>query len=216
MRAPKTRGATGEHGIDKSKAEKTAAKSASSRTPDLRSPFVVDIRDMGRQAGTMRTWRHRVLSPEHLGTDVVGVVRSQPLELDLRLEAVTEGVLVTGTVATELQAECGRCLDPVVDELVLDVCELFAYPNSTTDETTEEDEVHRIVGDALDLEQMVRDGIVLGLPATLLCRHDCAGLCPDCGQRLDDLAPGHTHDQIDPRWAALAHLPMSSSQTSQE
>lgn len=184
--------------------------------PDLRSPFVLDIRDMSRQAGTMRTWRRRVASPDRLGTDVVGVADGQPLELDLRLEAVSEGVLVTGTVVTELQAECGRCLDAVVDELVVDVCELFAYPNSTTDDTTERDEVHRIVADALDLEQMVRDGIVLALPATLLCRPDCSGLCPECGQRLDDLPPEHVHDQIDPRWAALAHLPMSSSQTSQE
>ena len=196
--------------------KRTAEKLTSTRTLDLRSAFVLDIRDTGRQAGTMRTWRRNIPSPDALGTDVVGVAKGEPLELDLRLEAVTEGVLVTGTVVTEVRAECGRCLDPVVDELVVDVCELFAYPNSTTVETTEEDEVSRIVGDALDLEQVVRDGIVLGLPATLLCRPDCAGLCPECGQRLDDLPAGHTHDRIDPRWAALADLPMSSSQTSQE
>jgi uncharacterized protein len=52
----------------------------------------------------------------------------------------------------------------------------------------------------------VRDTVVLGLPMTPLCRPDCAGLCPDCGERLDDLPPEHTHETIDPRWAALRNL----------
>ena len=68
------------------------------------------------------------------------------------------------------------------------------------------DEVDRIVDDLIDLEPVVRDAVVLGLPVTPLCRADCAGLCPDCGQRLDDLPAGHTHDKIDPRWAGLAEL----------
>ena len=121
-----------------------------------------------------------------------------PLELDLRLESVTEGVLVTGTVTAPLTGECGRCLDPVDDDLEVEVCELFAYPNSATDETTEQDEVYRIEGDLLDVEPVVRDAVVLALPWTPLCRPDCAGLCPDCGQRLDDLPAGHTHDDDRP------------------
>ncbi len=103
-----------------------------------------------------------------------------------------------------LAGECGRCLEPVSDELVVDVCELFAYPHSATDETTGEDEVHRIVDDLLDVEPVVRDAVVLGMPWTPLCRPDCGGLCPTCGQRLDDLPAGHAHEQFDPRWAALA------------
>jgi uncharacterized protein len=126
-----------------------------------------------------------------------------PLELDLQLQSVTEGVLVTGTVTAALVGECGRCLDPVSDDLVVELCELFAYPNSATDETTELDEVHRIDHDLVDVEPVVRDAVVLSLPWTPLCRADCAGLCPTCGQRLDELPAGHTHDLIDPRWAAL-------------
>jgi uncharacterized protein len=84
------------------------------------------------------------------------------------------------------------------------VVELFAYPDSSTDRTTDEDEVERIEGDLINLEPVVRDAIVLGLPITPLCRPDCAGLCPNCGQRLGDLAPDHTHEMLDPRWAALA------------
>ncbi len=86
----------------------------------------------------------------------------------------------------------------------VDFRELFAYPDSTTDATTEQDEVHRLDGDYSTLEPVVRDAIVLGLPFTPLCRPDCAGLCPTCGQRLDELPDDHAHESLDPRWAALA------------
>ena len=151
----------------------------------------------------MREYRRRVPSPAGLGSDLIGVPEGAPLVVDVRLESVTEGVLVTGTVTGRLDGQCARCLDPVSEDLAVDLVELFAYRNSTTDETTAVDEVFRLEGDVLDLEPVVRDAIVLALPWTPLCRPDCAGLCPDCGQRLDSLPPGHTHEQLDPRWAAL-------------
>jgi uncharacterized protein len=171
---------------------------------DPRSPFVFDVRDLGRQAGSMRPYRRRVPAPAGLGLDLIEVPEGAPLVIDVRLESVTEGVLVTGTVTGPVRGECGRCLDPVSDELAVDICELFAYRNSTTDETTEQDEIHRVDGDYIDIDPVVRDAVVLGLPFAPLCRPDCGGLCPDCGQRLDDLPAGHTHDSFDPRWAALA------------
>ena len=152
----------------------------------------------------MREFRRSVPAPAGLGLEIIGVPEGAPLELDLRLESVTEGVLVTGTVTGPLRGECGRCLDPVAQDFTVDVCELFAYPDSVTDETTEQDEVRRIEDELLDLEPVVRDLVVLGLPWTPLCKPDCAGLCPTCGERLDDLPADHTHEAIDPRWAALA------------
>ena len=171
---------------------------------DPRSPFVFDVRELGRRAGAMREYRRSVPAPAGFGFDIIGVPVGAPLAVDVRLESVTEGVLVTGTVAAPLTGECGRCLDPISDELVVDVCELFAYPSSITDRTTEQDEVHRIEAEHLDIEPVVRDEVVLALDWTPLCRPDCAGLCPTCGQRLDDLPPDHTHETLDPRWAALA------------
>jgi uncharacterized protein len=171
---------------------------------DPRSPFVIDIRVLGRRPGSMRTDRRRVPAPADLGLELVVVPEGAPLALDLRLESVTEGVLVTGTVTAPVSGECGRCLAPVRDTLDVELCELFAYPDSATDATTAADEVSRIDGDYVDLEPVVRDAVVLGLPFTPLCRPDCAGLCPDCGERLDDLPPGHQHETLDPRWAALA------------
>ena len=171
-----------------------------------RNPFVLDTRELGRRPGTMRTERREIAAPSGLGGALVGVPEGAPLVLDLRLESVTEGVLVTGTVTVPTEGECGRCLEPASAELAVEVCELFAYPDSVTDQTAGADEVDRIVDDLIDLEPVVRDAVVLGLPVTPLCRADCAGLCPDCGQRLDDLRAGHTHDKIDPRWAGLAEL----------
>jgi uncharacterized protein len=151
----------------------------------------------------MRPLRRVVPVPAGLGSGFVEVPEGASLTLDLRLESVTEGVLVSGTVTAPVASECGRCLDPVSDELALEIVELFAYPNSVTDETAAVDEVHRLKGDLLDLEPVVHDVVVLGLPMAMLCRPDCGGLCPSCGQRLDDLPAGHGHETLDPRWAAL-------------
>ncbi len=83
--------------------------------------------------------------------------------------------------------------------------ELFAYPDSTTEATTEEDEVGRVVDDTIDLEQSIIDAVGLELPFSPLCSSDCPGLCPECGIQLAD-EPGHHHDLIDPRWAKLASM----------
>jgi uncharacterized protein len=99
---------------------------------------------------------------------------------------------------------CARCLEPIEDTLQLDVQELYAYEGSTTEATSEEDEVRRIEGDFLDLAPLVRDTVVLNLPLAPVCTEDCAGLCVDCGQRLDDLPADHHHDIVDARWAGLA------------
>ncbi len=176
----------------------------SQRTTSARSPFVFDLRELGRSPGTMREHRRSVPVGTKLGLDLIAVPEGASLDLDLRLEAVSEGVLVTGTVTAPLTGQCGRCLDPIRDELSVSLCELFAYAHSTTDETSEQDEVHRIDGDLLDVEPVVRDAVVLALPWTPVCRADCPGLCPECGQRLADLPADHAHDRLDPRWAALA------------
>ena len=87
---------------------------------------------------------------------------------------------------------------------------MFAYADSTTEETTDDDEVGRMQGDLLDLEPAVRDAVVLTLPVTPLCRPDCPGLCPDCGVHFDDLPADHSHEDVDPRWAALRNMSAES------
>lgn len=175
-----------------------------------RNPLVVDIRELGRRPGSLLPVKRTVAAPQGVGLDVIGVQAGEELTLDLRMESVVEGVLVSGTVSGAVVGECSRCLDPVQDTVEVDVVELFAYPDSATSETTDEDEVSRLTGDTIDLEPLVRDGVVLALPVAPLCRPDCAGLCVDCGQRWDDLPPEHSHSTIDPRWAALAQYATST------
>ena len=169
-----------------------------------RNPLVLDTRELGRRPGMRRDYRRELPAPEHFGLDMIGVPIGTPLTVDIRLEAVSEGVLATGTVTGELAAQCGRCLVEFADALNVEFMELFAYPDSTTTQTTESDEIPRLQGERLDLEPVVRDAVVLSLPLTPLCRPDCAGLCPGCGERLEGLPADHSHDRPDPRWAGLA------------
>ncbi|MEV4478812.1 YceD family protein [Micromonospora coxensis] len=171
-----------------------------------RSPLVLDTRDLPRRPGAMRTVKRVAPAPADLGVELIGVPEGADLDLDLRLESVSEGVLVSGTISGPVRGECGRCLREINDSVVVNVQELYAYEDSTTDETTDEDEVGRMQGDLIDLEPALRDAVVLTLPTNPLCREDCPGLCPECGVHWDDLPADHSHQQIDPRWAGLSQL----------
>jgi uncharacterized protein len=173
---------------------------------DPRSPLVLDAGQLPRAPGAMRTVAREVAAPKDFGQAMIGVPEGVSMVLDLRMESVTEGVLVSGTVSATAEGECGRCLRPISTELEVVVQELFAYPHSTTEATTEEDEIGRLQGDLVDLEPTVRDAVVLALPATPLCRVDCPGLCPECGAHWDDLPTDHRHERTDPRWAQLNKL----------
>jgi uncharacterized protein len=173
---------------------------------DHRSPLVLDTRDLPRRPGAMRTVDRTVPAPDGLGLELIGVRPGADLALHLRLESVSEGVLVTGTVTAPVEGECGRCLLPINETLEVQIQELYAYEHSTTDETTDEDEVGRLQGDLIDLEPVLRDAVVLALPTNPLCREDCPGLCPECGVRWDELPGDHGHQQIDSRWAALSDM----------
>jgi uncharacterized protein len=146
-----------------------------------------------------------VQAPADLGIEVLGVPEGSPVELDLRLEAVMEGVLVTGTAHAALEGECARCLEPISDEIEVRFQELFVYQDQAVD-PDEELEVSTLQDDLVDLEPLLRDAVVLALPFQPLCQDDCPGLCPECGARLAD-DPDHRHDEpVDPRWSALGAL----------
>jgi uncharacterized protein len=176
---------------------------------DPRAPLVLDTRELGRRPGSQRTTSFSAPAPADLGIEVLSVPEGSPVEFDLRLEAVMEGVLVTGTAQAGLVGECVRCLDAIDDDIVADFQELFVYEESDTarhPQEAEDDDVSRLEGDLLDLEPLLRDAVVLALPFQPLCREDCPGLCIECGARLAD-DPDHQHEEaIDPRWATLQGL----------
>lgn len=169
---------------------------------DPRSPMVLDTRELGRRPGAMREVRRTVSAPDALGTEVIGIPAGAGIDLDLRLEAVMEGVLVSGTARTRAVGECVRCLDGVTLDLVVEIQELFVYPGRAPGAEDAEPELR---GDLIDLEPLLRDSMVPTLPFQPHCSPDCPGLCSECGARLAD-DPGHAHDLVDPRWAALRTL----------
>jgi uncharacterized protein len=172
---------------------------------DPRSPLVIDTRELGRRPGSMHTLSRSVPAPGNLTVDVVGVPPGSPMDLDLRLESVMEGVLVSATAQAEATGECVRCLDPITRSVEVTLQELYAYPGRERDFADDDTEMPELEGDLIDLEPVLRDAVVLALPLRPLCRDDCPGLCADCGARLAD-DPAHGHEAADPRWAALQGL----------
>ena len=170
------------------------------------SPLVFDVSRLGRRPGEMMTVDQTVPSPSRIGLELIAIEAGADIDLDLRLQSVSEGVLVTGSVRAPTRGECSRCLGPLTGDVEIALTELFAYPDSITESTTAEDEVGHVVDQTVDLEQPIVDAVGLALPFAPTCSPDCPGLCPDCGVALASAEPGHQHDRIDPRWAKLAGM----------
>ena len=182
----------------------------SHRHLDPRSPLVLDTHELGRRPGSMRRVQMTVAAPEDLGTAVIGIPPGSDLELDLRLEAVMEGVLVSGSIRGRAVGECVRCLEEVVEDVDVPFQELYVYPEraeaaSAAGDEGNEDDVRELDGDLLDVEPALRDTVVPALPFRPLDDPDCPGLCSECGARLAD-DPQHSHETLDPRWAELNRL----------
>ena len=164
-----------------------------------KTPYKIDVRDIINRPGTQHDRHLDLIVSEDLGEGLVAVKAGSTMELDLRLEAIHEGILVTAEVSGIAAGECGRCLIDIELPVRVEFVELFAY---SQDEAFDY-EVH---DDTIDLEPVVRDAVVLSLPFQPVCQEDCLGLCPQCGVRLLD-NPGHEHEApVDPRWAALSGL----------
>jgi uncharacterized protein len=160
------------------------------------SPYVIAVHDLMHKAGAMREYKLDIVVPEVLGEDFIKVSAGVELDLDVRLESVHEGILATGEVFTDADGECSRCLDPLTVPVEVDFQELFAYSLTNEDEFVVTDE-------QIDLEQVIRDAVVLSLPFKPVCRKNCLGLCPDCGLKLAE-NPHHVHEvPVDSRFAAL-------------
>jgi uncharacterized protein len=169
------------------------------RHPDPRSGLVLDTHELGRRGGGRKEISRVAEAPEDIGIAMIGVPPGSPVVLDLAIEAVVEGVLVSGTAEVRLAGQCARCLEAIESTTTIDLQELFCYPDKELDDP----EASRLQDELIDLEPLVRDAVVLDLPFTPWCRPDCAGLCPSCGANLN-AAPDHRHDEsVDPRWGGL-------------
>ncbi|WP_327359116.1 YceD family protein [Streptomyces sp. NBC_01304] len=183
---------------------------------DHRNPLVFDTHELGRRPGAMQRLTRTIEAPKDFGIQgVIGTPEGAPVEIELRLESVMEGVLVTGTARARVDGECVRCLEPLERELDADFQEMYSYPDADdrgrskqaepADDAEDDEDMIPLEDGMFDLEPVLRDAVVLALPMQPVCREDCAGLCSECGINLND-NPGHHHDVADIRWAALQGL----------
>jgi uncharacterized protein len=189
--------------------------------------FTLNIHELPRRAGEMREYQLDVDSPFRVGVPLIAVPEGDLIELDLRCESVTEGVLITADIFAVAIGECIRCLDPVELEIDRKIQELYRYQptddkgkrarqgdgrkrDSRKDEEIEGDvdevDILYIEGDQANLEIPILDAIILSLPVNPLCDEECLGLCPDCGEKWEKLPEDHSHGAVDMRWAGLADL----------
>jgi uncharacterized protein len=147
----------------------------------------------------------------------------QPALVPVRLDVsrtTGDGYALRMRFEASIVGPCMRCLEPAAPTFAVDAREVW-QPNEARarrgepagrgrqkHEPDTEDLVSPYVQEGvLDLHSWARDALALTVPAQLLCREDCAGLCPVCGANLNDAGPDHRHErEPDPRWAALSEL----------
>ena len=167
------------------------------------SPFLVNLHELPRRAGEMREYYLSFAAPEPIGTPLLEIKSGENLTIDFKAEAVSDGVLLTGTVASRAYGECGRCLEVINRPVAEKFQELFLYENRS-ESKDEETELFFLDVDLADLEIPIRDAVVLAMPLNPLCRPECLGLCSECGEPWEKLESGHSHEKVDPRWSGLA------------
>ena len=165
----------------------------------VNGPFVLPVRDITRKPGEMREHRFSVTLADKWGEGIVAVEAGESIDLDVRLESVHEGILVSGTADSDYVGVCGRCLTDITAPVEVEFQELFAYPG-------EEETDFEVQDDHVDLETLVRDAIVLSLPFQPVCQPDCPGLDPNTGEKLTGSAGAESEAPIDPRWSALRQI----------
>jgi uncharacterized protein len=133
-----------------------------------------------------------------------------PISGFLRLQRTNRGILVRGTLAGDLRRTCGRCLEPYVEPATIEISEEYlpsidpgaALPGPDRDESVRAIDEHH----ELDLTPVIREEFALTEPMHPLCRPDCAGLCPECGEPLGTNHAPHSDAELDPRLAGLARF----------
>jgi uncharacterized protein len=143
---------------------------------------------------------------EHPMWQESGVELARPLDVDLTASSVGDGILVRGRLGTAVRMPCRRCLAPVeqqVDEMV----DFLYEPVSAEEEADLEGEVYPLPrGTELDLTEAVREQVLLSIPAHVLCREDCRGLCPGCGKDLNEGDCSCVPEAAPSPWDALRNL----------
>src|SRR6476620_11349644 len=172
-------------------------------------PTVMRIELVNLEHGR-RDFAH-VYQPHELGALDDRVTLVEPATVTGKVRLAGAEVFVNGHIETRAQVECDRCLQnvelPVSADFDLQYITGSEYESNGTAELTEDEmSVAVFDGEALDVDEIVKEQILLAVPTRTLCRPDCKGICPDCGidRNTGDCACGKA--EVDPRWAALKNL----------
>jgi uncharacterized protein len=152
-----------------------------------------------------------VYQPDELNPVDERVELIEPAAVNGRVRLAGNEVFVNGHVGTRVKVECDRCLQPVelpVDsDFELEYIPDSEYEASEAAELTEaEMSVSVFDGDAVDVDEIVKEQVLLAVPTRMLCREDCKGICPECGRDRNTGECSCVTNDIDPRWAALKNL----------
>ena len=152
-----------------------------------------------------------VYQPDELNPVDERVSLIAPAAVNGKIRLSGNEVFVNGHVETRAQVECDRCLKPV--ELPVNVDFTLEYISDSDYElsqavelTEEEMSVSVFDGSAIDVDEIVKEQILLAVPTRVLCREDCKGICPECGADRNTGECNCVTNDIDPRWAALKNL----------
>jgi len=164
---------------------------------EFEEKFQGDVIDLGAEA--------------RLRTPLVAVGRAEVVEEHHGKHQVIKDIRLRGRLETSLELQCARCLEPVPQEVKRSF-ELLYRPQGVDagqeelSVTEAEAEIGYYQGDGLLLEDALREQVLLALPLKVTCRPDCKGLCPQCGQNLNQEQCSCTREVEDPRWAALKQV----------
>lgn len=163
----------------------------------MATPLLVNVVELLRHQGTSKEIVATVSLDDLVFDDPR--VTGESVEISLVLESLTNGITVHGSARARWQGECRRCLRPLEGPLECMFDELWQT-------TLEDPDAWRIEGDQIDLLPMVREGVLLAIPAGPLCSEDCPGICPECGRDLAEGPCGCDPAPPDPRWSALDEM----------
>ncbi|MEY3655853.1 MAG: hypothetical protein RL114_211 [Actinomycetota bacterium] len=163
----------------------------------MATPLIVNVVELLRWPGTTKDVVLSIASADlEFGESRI---TEEPVDIALHLESLSNGVTVNGTTTASWLGECRRCLAPISERMTIELSELYQqFPDDS--------EAYKIENDQINLLPMVRENLLLAIPLGPLCREDCPGFCPHCGQDLSEGTCSCDNTVSDPRWAALESL----------
>lgn len=163
----------------------------------MATPLIVNVIELLRWPGSTKDVVVSVAAKDFEFDD--SRIVDSPVDINLHLESLSNGVSVAGTATARWAGECRRCLAPLTEQMTIEVSELYQ-------QIPEDPEAYAIVNDQINLLPMVRENVLVAIPLGPLCREDCPGFCPQCGADLSENPCGCETSVSDPRWAALENL----------